>query len=95
MDYVASEEEAEHFFARKTVAFQGPICERGWANGFSGYIERRVDQAEAWQWLQTMVQQGELAAVEVEGSKERWFVLRTDVPVCCFDAQWNLYPNWP
>ncbi len=23
------------------------ISERGWANGFSGYIERRVDQAEA------------------------------------------------
>jgi uncharacterized protein len=80
-DYAAPEEEAEHFFARKTVAFKGLISEKGWANGWSGYIGRHVDRAEARQWLKTMMQQGELAAVEVEGSQERWFVLCTDVSI--------------
>ncbi len=70
VDYAAPDEEAEHFFARKTVAFKGLITAREWVNGFSGYIQRRINRAEAQQWLQAMMQQGELAAVEVEGSKE-------------------------
>ena len=78
-DYIASTEEAEHFFARKTVAFKGLIHEREWANGFSGFLERRVGRAEADHWLQTMVENGELAGVQVEDSKKRWFVLRDDV----------------
>lgn len=80
-DYAASEEEAEQFFARKTVAFKGLISEREWTNGFLGYTDRRVDRTEARQRFQAMVQQGELAAVKVEGSKERWFVLSSDVPI--------------
>jgi len=80
-DYAAPEEEAEHFFARKTVEFKGLITEREWTNGWSGYIGRHVDRAEARQWLKTMMQQGELAAVEVEGLQERWFVLCTDVSI--------------
>jgi uncharacterized protein YcaQ len=81
LDYSASDEEAEHFFARKVVAFKGLIRERSWANGFSGFIERRVPRTEADQRLHTMVQNGELASVQVEGSKERWFVLSADVPL--------------
>ncbi len=80
-DYAASEEEAENFFARKAVAFKGLISEKGWANGWSGYIGRHVDWTEARQRLKAMMQQGELAAVEVEGSQERWFVLCTDVSI--------------
>jgi len=80
-DYAAPEEEVEKFFARKTVAFKGLISEKGWANGWSGDIGRRVTRAEAQQWLKTMLQQGELAAVEVEGSQERWLVLGTDVSI--------------
>jgi hypothetical protein len=36
LEYAAPEEEAEHFCARKTVAFKGIITEREWVNGFSG-----------------------------------------------------------
>jgi uncharacterized protein YcaQ len=80
-DYAASIEETEHFFAYKTVAFKGLVTERDWANGFSGYIGRRIDRSEARHCIQRMIQQGELAAVEVESSKDRWFVLSTDVPI--------------
>ena len=78
-DYIASTEETEHFFARKTVAFKGLISEREWANGFSGFLERKVGRAEADHWLRTMVENGELAVVQVEDSKKRWFVLHEDV----------------
>ena len=81
LDYAAPDEEAEHFFARKSVAFKGLMREREWANGFSSFIERRVDRTEANQWLHTMVQDGELAPVQVAGSKERWLVLSADVPL--------------
>ncbi len=70
VDYAAPEEEAEHYFACKTVAFQGLITAREWVNGFSGYSQRRISRAEAQQWLQVMLLQGELVVVEVEGSKE-------------------------
>ena len=81
LDYAAPDEESEHFFACKVAAFMGLMCERSWANGFAGFIERRVPRTEADQWLHTMVQNGEFASVQVEGSKERWFVLSTDVPL--------------
>jgi len=80
-DYAASEEEAEQFFARKTVAFKGLISEREWTNSFLGYIERHVDRTAAHQRFQAMVQQEELATVKVEGSKECWYVLSTDIPI--------------
>ncbi len=70
VDYAAPEEEAEHYVARKTVAFKGFITAREWVNGFAGYSQRRISRAETQQWLQALMLQGELAAVEVEGSKE-------------------------
>jgi len=39
-------------------------------NGYTGYSQQRISRAEAQQWLLAMMLQGELAAVEVEGSKE-------------------------
>ena len=81
LNYAASDEEAEQFFARKAVAFMGLMRERAWANGCARFIERRINRTEAEQWLQTMVQHGELAPLQVEGSNERWLVLSTDVPI--------------
>lgn len=81
LNYAASDEEAEQFFARKPVAFMGLMRERAWANGCARFIGRRIERTEAGQWLQMMVQNGELTPLQVEGSNERWYVLSTDVPV--------------
>ncbi len=81
LDYAAPDEEAEQFFARKAVAFMGLMRERAWANGCARFIERRINRTEAAQWLQSMVQHGELAPLQVEGSNERCYVLCTDVPL--------------
>src|SRR5258708_713747 len=69
-DYAAPEEEAEHYFAHKTVALKGLISERGWASGFSRYIQRRVDRTEARQWLQTLEQPGGTAPAPPKGSPD-------------------------
>lgn len=81
LNYVATEEETERYFARKAVAHKGLIREREWANGLAGYVGRRVERTEAKRWTQSMVERGELAAVQVEGSRDLWFVLSTDVPL--------------
>lgn len=81
LNYAAADDEAEHFFARKVIAFIGLIGERGWANGFSGFIERRVSRPEARQWLATLARQDVVAPVAVEGSNDRWYVLADDLPL--------------
>ncbi len=94
LDYAASDDEAEHYFARKIVAFKGLVNERDWANGFWSYTWRRIDRTEARHRLQTMVQQGELTAIKVEGSKEQWYVLSTDVPMLSTIEAGNIPDSW-
>jgi len=81
LNYTASAEDAENFFARKTVAHKGLLSEREWANGLSGYSGRRVDRIEARQWLGRLLQQEVLTVIAVAGSRERWYVLTTDLPL--------------
>jgi uncharacterized protein len=81
LNEAASEEEADNFFARKATAFFGLIREAKWGSGFSGFIERPVSRAEAQQWLAKLTEQGTLTPLKIEGSKERWYVLTSDVPI--------------
>jgi uncharacterized protein YcaQ len=94
LDYAAPDDEAEHYFTCKIVAFQGLVNERDLANGFWGYTWRRIDRKEARHRLQTMLQQGELAAVKVEGSKEQWYVLSTDLPLLSTLEAGNIPDSW-
>jgi len=77
---IASEEEAEDFFAHKIVAFMGLMSERGWRNSFSGFTERRLSLPEARQWLNRLIEQETITPVQVENAKDRWYVLSGDVP---------------
>ncbi|MCI0399309.1 MAG: winged helix DNA-binding domain-containing protein [Chloroflexi bacterium] len=81
LNYAATLEEAEQFFGRKITAFIGLISERGWANGLAGFIERRMSHPEARQRLDTLLQQGVMAPVQVEGEKEQRYVLSGDLPL--------------
>jgi uncharacterized protein YcaQ len=94
LDYAAPDEEAVNFFARKTVAFRGLISEREWVNGFLGAIKQRVNRAEARQWLDTLVQNGEFVPLQVAGSKERWLVLSTDVPLLSVLEAGDIPDKW-
>lgn len=94
LNAVASEEEAEHYFARKATAFFGMIREAKWGSGFSGFIERPVSRAEAQQWLAKLTEQGVLTSLKVEGSKERWYVLTSDIPILSTIEAGNIPLAW-
>jgi uncharacterized protein YcaQ len=81
VNYAATAEEAERFFAGKVITFIGLISERGWTNSFAGFIERRVSRAEAREWLDRLTHQEIVTPVQVEGSKDKWYVLSSDLPL--------------
>ena len=80
LDFIAEESAAERFFARKIIAFYGLITERGWRSGFADFIARRVGTEEATNRIAALVAEGVVTRCCVEGSKERWLVLTSDVP---------------
>ena len=81
MDFAAPLEEAEDFFAHKALAFMGLARERSWANNVVDAIYRPLSREEARQWLERLVEQGDFTALQIEGSKDIWYVLSSDLPL--------------
>jgi uncharacterized protein YcaQ len=80
-DYAANEQEAESHFSRKNIAFLGLIREKRWRTNFADDIWRKVSPQEADRRLSALYEQDVIAAVQIEGSKERWMVLGDDIPL--------------
>jgi uncharacterized protein YcaQ len=78
VNYAATVKEAEHYFARKALAFRGCCSARSWANWMSFFTERRIDPAEAQRWLDRMMATGEVVRVAVEGEKDPYYLLAKD-----------------
>jgi hypothetical protein len=81
LDFAASPEQAEDYFAHKAVSFMGLIRERRWATSLSEAIYRKLGREEAQQWLKLLVEQGDFTPLRIEGSKDTWYVLSSDLPV--------------
>jgi uncharacterized protein len=81
IDFAASHEEAEDFFAHKAVAFMGLIRERGWTSYVTDAIYRRPSREEAQQWFKMLVERGDFIPLRVEDSKDIWFALSSDLPI--------------
>jgi uncharacterized protein YcaQ len=79
-NYAAPEVEAEDFFARKTVSFLGLMRDAQWRTGFEYYIQRKLDAEETKAWLDKLYEGRVIETFQIEGSKERWIVLREDLP---------------
>jgi uncharacterized protein YcaQ len=77
----ASEKEAEEFFARKTVSFLGIMREKRWRYGWSDFIERKVTPQEEQKKLHELYEQGVIAPLQLEGSKEKWITLAENIPL--------------
>lgn len=75
LDYAAPVAEAEAFFGRKSLAFLGLQRQRPWITTVSDSIQRKISPAEGKAWLGRLVDRGEAAVVQVEGSKELWYTL--------------------
>ncbi|GAP15978.1 uncharacterized protein conserved in bacteria [Longilinea arvoryzae] len=75
-----TESEAVDYFARKRIAEMGLIRRLDWVNGLSGYLNRKLEPAEAQTLLDGMLARGEVISVQVEGKSEPWYALGEDQP---------------
>ncbi|HVB74149.1 MAG TPA: crosslink repair DNA glycosylase YcaQ family protein [Ktedonobacteraceae bacterium] len=93
-NWAASDEEAEIFFASKSMAFSGLIRESKWGSGFSSFVERPVSRAETSQWLKMLSAQDKVTPLKIEGSKDRWLALTGDVPLLSTLESGNIPHEW-
>jgi uncharacterized protein len=78
-DYVATEEEAEKFFARKAVAFMGLKREATMRADLNYHLRRDYSRAEAASLIEGCKESGMLEQVQVEGGRDAYLVLTEDV----------------
>ena len=79
--HTASQENSQSFFGLKEVAFQGLLREKRWAGSLSDYLNRKLTAVEGRESLSELYEQNQLAQVEIQGSKETWIVLSSDLPL--------------
>ena len=80
-NFAASEQEAEDFFARKTISFFELMREKRWRVKFSNYIQHKIDVKEADQRIATLYEEKAIIPISIEGSKDRWIALAQDLPL--------------
>lgn len=78
-DIIASEDDAEKFFARKAVAFMGLKRESEMKRELQYYLRKEYTKAEMAGLLGGWIESGMLRQVQVEGGRETYLVLGEDV----------------
>jgi uncharacterized protein len=79
-DFIASEKDAQVFFARKAVSFHGLFREAGLRISLESDMRRKYGRDEARHKLEEWLQSGLFNRVEVEGSRDTFLVLEEDLP---------------
>ena len=79
-DYVATEADAEEFFARKAVSFHGLLREAGMRISLDYDMRRKYSREETAQKIQGWIASGLFAQVQVEGARETFLTLGEDLP---------------
>jgi len=79
-DYIATEKEADEFFAHKTVAFMGLKSESKMNGELHGYLRRNYSPVEMKSLLGRWKEAGMFVQVQIEGGRETYLVLTEDVP---------------
>jgi uncharacterized protein len=77
-NYAAAEKQAEDFFGKKIIAFQGIMRENSWKTDLSYYIQRKIDAKEAKEQIEYLIEKGEASRVRVEGFSENFLILNSD-----------------
>lgn len=81
LGWAATDQQAEAYFAHKSIAFLGLVREKRWAANLAGYLDRRLESNVAAQNLSMLYEQKVITPVNLEGSKERWIALSSDLPL--------------
>ena len=94
LDRLASEDEAEEFFARKALHMLGLHTASAWASRFAFLINRKVGRTEARVWLDRLVGEETFAIVEVEGERDPYCYLASDAPYLTAVAGGEIPEAW-
>jgi len=78
--HIASETEAEDFFARKVIAIPNMMREKRFRLAWRDAIGREVSSTEAEAKLAEMAARNIVSPLQVEGSKDKWIALSKDLP---------------
>ncbi|MEW6083999.1 MAG: crosslink repair DNA glycosylase YcaQ family protein [Chloroflexota bacterium] len=78
-DRVATEKEAETFFARKSVAFMGLKREANMRVDLNYYLRRDYSKAEVMKLVEGWMESGMFEQVHIEGGRDTYLVLAEDV----------------
>jgi uncharacterized protein YcaQ len=78
-DYVATEEDATEFFARKAVSFAGLKREGNMKAEWQYYLRRDFSKAEIEQLLGMWKESGMFAQVQIENGRDTYLVLGEDI----------------
>jgi uncharacterized protein len=82
LDHAATAEEADAFFALKTLQTGGMLGALEWKQWFAGTIQRSVSAGEARDRLDALVKEGKIVSVMVqEEPKTPQFLLAEDLPL--------------
>ncbi|MCC7452071.1 MAG: YcaQ family DNA glycosylase [Anaerolineae bacterium] len=82
LDYAAAPDEADDYFAHKTVRQLGMVTERGWRNWLAGTIERPVDKPEAAARFDALLAAGTIVPIALDSdAKTPRYVLAEDFPL--------------
>ena len=79
-DYSATEEEAEQYFARKIVSFDGLKRQGNLKADLQYHVRRDYSISEMKNRLETWKESGLFAEVQVEGGRDIYLMLAEDVP---------------
>ena len=80
-DYLASEREAETFFARKNVAFMGLKREGSLKTDMQYHLRKNYTSAEMKSLLEGWIESGMFTQVQIEGGRETYLMLDEDLPL--------------
>lgn len=94
LQYAASVEEAEAFFARKTIAHHGLVTVRTFRKIWKSFISRPVDQKEAKTKLAEMVEAGEIVPVKLENDKSLFYLPQSHLSTLDLLQQGKPPPTW-
>jgi uncharacterized protein len=93
-DYLATEKDAEKFFARKAVSFHGLLREAGMRISLDYDMRRKYSREEISRILNEWIESGLLARVQVPGMRETFLVLGEDVPVLASLEKGKVPKDW-
>lgn len=93
-DWIASEQQAVDHFGCKAIAFTGLIREKRWPVCLANRFETTLSPEQAKAHLAALYEQNLITRVKLEGSKDDWIVLSSDLPLLETLENGQIPPQW-